>query len=69
MEFLQCEQFYALFFTDKGILMTFGNGMNGCLGHSDTKNVSEVSSSVTSLNNTILMVAVQYDFTMKVCVK
>ncbi len=31
--------------------MTFGSGINGCLGHGDTKNVSEVSPSITSLNN------------------
>ena len=28
--------------TDKGILMTFGSGINGCLGHGDTNDVSEV---------------------------
>ena len=29
--------------SDKGILMTFGSGINGCLGHGDNKDVTEVS--------------------------
>ena len=29
-------------FTDKGILLTFGGGENGCLGHGDHSEVKEV---------------------------
>ena len=29
--------------SDKGILMTFGNGVNGCLGHGNYDDASEVS--------------------------
>lgn len=29
-------------FSDKGILMTFGSGANGCLGHGDHSDVKEV---------------------------
>ena len=29
-------------FSDKGILMTFGSGANGCLGHGDRDDVKEV---------------------------
>ena len=37
---LQCESVCLL---DKGILLTFGGGENGCLGHGDHSEVKEVS--------------------------
>ena len=30
-------------FADRGILMTFGSGANGCLGHGNYNDVSQVS--------------------------
>ena len=34
--------FCCYWYTDKGILMTFGSGVNGCLGHGDFDDVAEV---------------------------
>ncbi|XP_064385824.1 serine/threonine-protein kinase Nek8-like [Halichondria panicea] len=36
-----CGDMFTACLTDKGILMTFGSGINGCLGHGDTNDVSE----------------------------
>lgn len=30
-------------FTDRGIIMTFGSGSNGCLGHSNFNDVTQVA--------------------------
>jgi len=34
---------------DRGILMTFGSGANGCLGHGDFNDISQVSISTFQL--------------------
>lgn len=30
-----------MFFTDRGILMTYGSGMHGCLGHGNTNDINQ----------------------------
>ena len=35
-------------FLDRGILMTFGSGANGCLGHGNFNDVSQVSVVITT---------------------
>jgi len=37
-----CGDMYTAFLTSTGILMTFGSGVNGCLGHGDCDDVTEV---------------------------
>lgn len=37
--FLSCHLF---FFSDRGIIMTFGSGSNGCLGHGNFNDVAQV---------------------------
>ena len=34
---------------DKGILMTFGSGLNGCLGHANYEDVATVEIPITFL--------------------
>lgn len=34
---------HAYDFPDRGILMTFGSGSNGCLGHGDFNDVAQVN--------------------------
>lgn len=40
---------------DTGILMTFGSGANGCLGHGNLLDVKEVDIVVFSHQNTLLL--------------
>lgn len=45
--FVMSCQFYSLhlLLTDRGIIMTFGSGSNGCLGHGNYNDITQVSGS------------------------
>ena len=45
---------HELFSSDRGILMTFGSGSNGCLGHGNYHDIQHVSFAVNMLDVTFM---------------
>ncbi len=43
IQHVSCGDLFTACLTDRGILMTFGSGANGCLGHANYNDVAQVS--------------------------